>query len=170
MPASIYFRLFCIILLNFSSFAPLAQTFQQSEIRIIELPTVVVTAPRKEFLDVWIGCNGYTWGNSSIRGSSFMSVPLISREPPSTDQTPILLTFHQFNAYPNPSSGQLTVEAQGGEGVLNLFSGEGRLLLSKPIKAQERIQLLLSAYPVGTYFLQFMSRENMETEKIILVN
>ena len=68
--------------------------------------------------------------------------------------------------YPNPSNGQITIEQEGMQSVL-VYNALGQLLLDKEV-AGEVVQLDLSGFGNGLYWVKVMSQNGMVTRRFVL--
>lgn len=69
--------------------------------------------------------------------------------------------------YPNPTSGPLSLRFPDTEGTLYLADAHGKLLLQRPANAQ--FDMNLSTYPAGTYWLRHQSAEGEWTQGQVLL-
>ncbi|MBL4735158.1 MAG: carboxypeptidase regulatory-like domain-containing protein [Flavobacteriales bacterium] len=75
-----------------------------------------------------------------------------------------------FRFYPNPTSGQLTIELNGDIDVLYLADISGRLLQQIPVKNKNETHVDLSLYPKGMYFLQHHDGKKVASGKVVLAH
>lgn len=89
----------------------------------------------------------------------------ISRVPPEEieDEPDTRLYF-----YPNPTSGLITAEMEGDISELFLTDLSGRLLQKIDVRDKGKIQLDLSAYPKGMYFLEYHDGKEIVSGKVVL--
>jgi hypothetical protein len=73
-----------------------------------------------------------------------------------------------IKCYPNPTSGNLTVDIDGELGELFLADISGKLLQKITVKDIHRIELDLTPYPNGVYFVQYINKEKWYSGKVIL--
>ncbi len=74
---------------------------------------------------------------------------------------------HKFACYPNPTSDVLNLEF--GEEVKELFLTDlrGKILQRREVSSEKFLQINLSSYPVGTYFIRFQKGEEWVTHQVI---
>jgi hypothetical protein len=68
--------------------------------------------------------------------------------------------------YPNPSNGQITIEQEGMQKVM-IYNALGQLLLDKEVGA-DQLQLDLSGFGSGLYWVKVMSQSGMVTRRFVL--
>ncbi len=69
--------------------------------------------------------------------------------------------------YPNPTSGPLSLRFPDTEGTLYLADAHGKLLLQRPANAE--FDMNLNTYPAGTYWLRHQSAEGKWTQGQVLL-
>jgi Secretion system C-terminal sorting domain/Right handed beta helix region len=75
---------------------------------------------------------------------------------------------NSFSVYPNPTTGQTTIDlAEGTASSVTLRNSLGQVILSNKFTATNQIELDISNYPKGIYFLQLEVDEQVITQKII---
>jgi hypothetical protein len=89
-----------------------------------------------------------------------------------TEEQPVIATRTTFKLYPNPTSGNFTVEQTGGgladEVKVEIYSMRGeRLLSSGMMSMQQKLELSIADYPAGLYFVKVASGNLVETFKVI---
>ncbi|NEM99047.1 T9SS type A sorting domain-containing protein [Pontibacter burrus] len=70
--------------------------------------------------------------------------------------------------YPNPTSGEVQIEAKAVVDRLELYSNVGMLLQKQPVNAKE-IKLQLDKLPSGMYIIKLYSGKESLTKKVILI-
>lgn len=73
-------------------------------------------------------------------------------------------------AYPNPVTDILNIELKGFEnenGIINILSIEGRILLTQRIKKHGILSINLSNFPKGIYLCRYVNGLETKVEKII---
>ncbi|MCX6251088.1 MAG: T9SS type A sorting domain-containing protein [Bacteroidetes bacterium] len=78
--------------------------------------------------------------------------------------------FRSFKYYPNPTTGNLTIEVDGVVDLLYLADISGKLLAKYDIRGQKKITINIGNYPSGVYFLQCFLENKWVRGKIILVH
>ncbi len=73
---------------------------------------------------------------------------------------------HNFNIYPNPSFGNLTVETETGNGIYQLHDTTGKLLLQGSLTAT-KFTIDISALSTGVYFFSLIDGDKMAKTKIV---
>jgi hypothetical protein len=77
-------------------------------------------------------------------------------------------TDHYVSIFPNPSFGQVTVAGLEAGALLTLSNLNGQILIKDQISNTKKLQLDLSAYPAGVYFLNVQFNEVSIFHKLIL--
>jgi hypothetical protein len=75
-----------------------------------------------------------------------------------------------FTVYPNPSNGKITVEIaknSATESVIFLYNSVGSLVMEKN-GHESTVQLDLSSYPKGIYFIKVLNGNQLNTQKIVI--
>ncbi|WP_223277542.1 T9SS type A sorting domain-containing protein [Phaeocystidibacter luteus] len=70
--------------------------------------------------------------------------------------------------YPNPTTGQLTIDGLPEPGILRLYSLEGTLLNSEAT-TESTHHMELGSYPAGVYVLEYHSRKGISTFRKVIV-
>jgi hypothetical protein len=78
--------------------------------------------------------------------------------------------FTNFRYYPNPTSGRLNIDIKGKIDELYLADISGKLLERYQVKERENLEINISKYPVGVYFLQYFFENKWLTGKVILTH
>lgn len=101
-------------------------------------------------------------GCSNISQSEFLVVDDIP-SPNDFDNTKV-------KVYPNPNSGNFTIDIPNNESIYNysLYDITGRLCLSGTINSQEQTQVLNTSLYDGIYFLTLSSKNGLVTKKLII--
>jgi len=73
-----------------------------------------------------------------------------------------------FKFYPNPTRGKVNIETEGKIETLFLSDINGKVL-ERYEAVKEKLEIDISAYPVGTYFLQYMHAGKNKAGKIVLM-
>lgn len=91
--------------------------------------------------------------------------------PPSNNNNNNKTETNKFVCYPNPTNGKLTVELKGKFEFLFLADANGKILQRYAIQNQEQIELDLSNYPAGIYFVQCptTTTDQWATGRIVLI-
>jgi hypothetical protein len=98
--------------------------------------------------------------------------PAIVTVPTGAEEPPVIAAKTTFKIYPNPTSGNFTVEQTGGgladEVKVEIYSMRGeRLLSSGMMSTQQKLELSIADYPAGLYFVKVASGDLVETFKVI---
>lgn len=73
--------------------------------------------------------------------------------------------------YPNPTMGWINIEIQGEIGALYLSDFTGKILERIEVDKNQSLQVDISSYPAGTYFLKYQDgKNNWLSGKLILVH
>jgi len=78
----------------------------------------------------------------------------------------------EFRIYPNPVKNLITVELQSNqpeEGLINIFSFQGELILESFMNGQKKVNIDVSNLSSGIYFIQCLSKGSIGTKKFILM-
>ena len=73
---------------------------------------------------------------------------------------------HLVNVYPNPTVGQVTIEASGLSHV-ELYDNEGRRLQDYLAPTSDQLTIDIAAYPAGAYYLRIYDSEGVTIQKLI---
>ncbi|MCA1762288.1 MAG: T9SS type A sorting domain-containing protein [Cryomorphaceae bacterium] len=73
-----------------------------------------------------------------------------------------------LNVFPNPSTGNITLESESPLKRISVFDAVGRLVFRESIQNKTNQQLNLSHLPKGLYLLQISGQEFEKTEKVVL--
>jgi hypothetical protein len=77
-------------------------------------------------------------------------------------------TNEQVKTYPNPTSGMLTLEAEGfDEGTYQIISINGNIVKSGILNGAKQ-RLTLTSLPSGIYTLRITKENNIATKQIII--
>jgi hypothetical protein len=137
-----------------------------------QVEPAIASAPTSQ--DISSSGHLYTW-NYSYEGYGFENLELIRRllasELPPVDTTLLegssAIRPPVIRIYPNPANDLVTIETtKTGPCILEIRAPNGSLLFHKPGNGP-RHEVDLSAFPPGVYFLRFLSRDLMTTEKIV---
>ncbi|HKL03802.1 MAG TPA: T9SS type A sorting domain-containing protein, partial [Cryomorphaceae bacterium] len=74
----------------------------------------------------------------------------------------------EVSLYPNPSSGNITLESQSALQHISVFDAMGRLVFQESVQNKGTYQLNLSHLPKGLYLLQIRGDEFEKTEKVVI--
>ena len=80
---------------------------------------------------------------------------------------PVTPAERNWEYYPNPTSGPLSLRFPDTDGTLYLADAHGKLLLQRP--ANEEFDMNLGTYPAGTYWLRHQSTEGEWTQGQVLL-
>ena len=73
-----------------------------------------------------------------------------------------------FSTYPNPTSGKLSITLEEGNATsVTIRNSLGQILLIDKTRATNQLELDISAYPTGLYFLQLEVDGQLMTKKIV---
>jgi hypothetical protein len=84
-----------------------------------------------------------------------------------TGQADVVKDFHSFKYYPNPTEGQLFIEVEGDAKEIYLADINGKLLEKYTI-SERKIEINISKYATGIYFLEYMYKGKWLTGKVVL--
>lgn len=144
-------------------------------------------------LDTSFGVNGYlTYPTTlDVDGTEFVNLDFTNDAmyaavqvgdiyTPDGDQDVLILKYNMsttnsveetqtegFSVYPNPANDQLSL-FNAGEGTIEIFTNDGRLVHSQQIKANTTVnQIEVSNLPSGIYFIKHRNKTNIRTSKFI---
>ncbi|MBI4646416.1 MAG: carboxypeptidase regulatory-like domain-containing protein [Bacteroidia bacterium] len=81
------------------------------------------------------------------------------------------LELIRWKYYPNPTSGQLTIEVEGEIGELYLTDLAGKILQRYEMRDRKKIEIQIGEFPAGIYFLRyFISDDKFLDGKVILIH
>ncbi len=131
------------------------------------------------------------WANNSVTGTGFMRIrnaasgPIIKNFNPDfgtelyqeftvgyTIDVPETPLQTEFTVYPNPTSSNITVDLQSSDPQVEVvvFDYTGNIISDKKVNTEGTMQSLnidLSAYASGLYFVQMRSSEGVKTARVI---
>lgn len=79
-------------------------------------------------------------------------------------------THNSISIFPNPSKGSFTVDSPISIDSYSLFNLNGQLIDENKIVSSLSVQFDLTTHPIGIYVLHIISKESINTYKIILTN
>ncbi len=108
----------------------------------------------------------YCFEEEVIDNKSETAAPtLMGVEAPATSQSA------GFKVFPNPTSGQLTLEllepALSGQVSIEIFSMMGERVFSATKPGARQYELDLSGHPGGIYFIRLSQGNEVETQRVI---
>jgi len=71
--------------------------------------------------------------------------------------------------YPNPTSGLLNIDVEGKIEELFLCDGSGKLLERFEVNGEDKLQVVISQYPVGTYRLMYFEKINVPRSGMVVL-
>lgn len=78
--------------------------------------------------------------------------------------------FFSFRYYPNPTQGLLTLDIDGFVKEVAFLDVGGKLLKMVPVNGQQSLQVDLSEFPSGMYFLQYLHDNRMASGKVMILH
>jgi hypothetical protein len=101
-------------------------------------------------------------------GSKSLEGPVAEIKP---EETQMNLSHAYFNLYPNPTSGNFTLEQKGdktyGMVKVEIYSMNGKKVMTENIVGEKKHEFNFSDLPVGLYFVKIVADEYVETIKLI---
>jgi hypothetical protein len=94
--------------------------------------------------------------------------PPNTNDPVYTPSNDTELSKFDLKYYPNPTSGNLTIEIEGNIAELYIADITGKLIEKYKINDQTRLQVNIEKYPSGIYFIQYPYKDKWLSGKIIL--
>jgi hypothetical protein len=79
-------------------------------------------------------------------------------------------TNSEWNLFPNPTNGELTITSSGNETgsvLIEIYSTDGKLIASENKASEKTIHLNLTDKPVGTYFVRITGNKTVSTYRVI---
>ncbi len=73
--------------------------------------------------------------------------------------------LNAFNVFPNPSKGRLILDGVQGNGIINLFSIEGKLI--KELKTFPNMEIDISNFKNGPYLIQYINKNEVQSKLLI---
>lgn len=73
----------------------------------------------------------------------------------------------QTKVYPIPSNGEITVEADQIQNI-TIFDNVGKQIFHHEYSLENKIKIDLSSYPKGVYYLHAITKQGIQTQKIVL--
>ena len=87
------------------------------------------------------------------------------------DEIQTTLEDSQFRLWPNPTTGNFTIELVASAGLssiqVDIYDNLGGKILTKELDGQLRHEFSLSDRPAGIYFIRVVSKSGVKTGKII---
>jgi len=97
--------------------------------------------------------------------------PLMGSTIAGKDETPVSAVTLNIKIYPNPTTGNFTLELTGTDKpekfMVNVFGMRGEKVLSEEITGTETHSFSLAGAPAGLYFVRVVTSEKVETLKIM---
>lgn len=109
-------------------------------------------------------------GKSSDKGGFSFRMDLTKNAPVQPKSMEATASVSSLDIYPNPTNGAIVVRLPQVEGVsqhtISLFDMNGRVLSSKEVSGHS-LEMDLSSYANGVYFIKINSGETVITEKVV---
>jgi hypothetical protein len=116
---------------------------------------------------------GYMWGYISTTYCGTKS-PAIVATPTGDDELPAISQKTAFKIYPNPTTGNFTLEQTSGTQfqVVNveIYSMRGGKVMTRQLTGDKKHDFSISEFPAGLYFVKVVAGEDAETLKLIKTN
>ncbi|MEI6435460.1 MAG: T9SS type A sorting domain-containing protein [Bacteroidota bacterium] len=113
---------------------------------------------------------GYLWGYIAPNGPYCISLSMPSVVN-SEEEIPVSFEQSSFRIYPNPTTGNFTLELKGEDReakiMVDIYGTRGEKLHSAELSGSLIYQLSLEGKPSGVYFIRVISGNKSETTKII---
>ncbi len=112
--------------------------------------------------------HGYITTTNTYCGAKSASIVAVQ---PKEEVKPFISSQSAFKLYPNPTSGEFTLEIAGGTGKdkvdVEIYGLRGDKVLTTSLEGQSKYKLSLAGKPVGVYFMRVISGGITETLKIV---
>ena len=115
--------------------------------------------------------HGYITTNNQYCGQQAPALPSVvaGEEEPS-----VISTVSRFKLYPNPTSGNFTIEEKSekvcGNVQVEIYGMNGEKLMSGVMSGERKHEFMVTDLPQGLYFVKVISDNNPETFKLIKTN
>ncbi len=124
------------------------------------------------FPNTTVETGGYMHGIISPSGPFCLTPSLPTSLKVTEDLQPVLVSEKStIKVYPNPTTGNFTVELRGdipaGNVTINVFGLRGEQVLTSEFNGERKHEFTLSTRPVGVYFIRVITEGKSETVKII---
>ena len=87
------------------------------------------------------------------------------------ETTPTVTESALFRIYPNPTTGNFTLEQKGekqyGKVSVEIYGLRGDRVLATEIQGERKHEFSLSQMPVGLYFIKVIAEDDVETLKLV---
>jgi hypothetical protein len=116
-----------------------------------------------------IKANGYETKTVSVEVIDFQSTPLhVTLDKLASIDANLTLDFMM---YPNPANDRVTVvvpEGVNGESLVKIVSLDGKLSSTYPLQGNESVNLNLTTFSSGLYFVKLITTQGSKTQKLFL--
>ena len=113
---------------------------------------------------------GYMWGYIAPNGPYCLN-PSLPSAAATEDKIPVNSEQSSFNVYPNPTSGNFTLELNGdfpsSSATIEILGIWGEKVLTKVLTEDRKCEFSLSDRPSGIYFIRVISGSKAASAKII---
>ncbi len=86
-----------------------------------------------------------------------------------TANNPVILPKNKLKVYPNPTSGNITVEISGNIEEFYICDYSGKILQRQIVDGDNELRLDIGMYPNGIYFVRYFIDNQLKSGKIILM-
>lgn len=123
-----------------------------------------------------VASGGYMWGHIAPGGPWCIPAATlpIAATTAGEDELPVPAQKSSFKIYPNPTTGNFTLEQSGvpRNGILKVvvYGMFGEKMLTKELTGSNKYEFSISEFPVGLYFVKVVAGEDVETVKLIKTN
>ena len=91
-----------------------------------------------------------------------------------TVEQPVILQNSSFKLYPNPTTGNFTLEQTSGslhESVkVEIYGIQGGRVMSGELTREKKHEFSISDFPAGLYFVKVVAGNEAETIKLVKIN
>ncbi len=117
---------------------------------------------------------GYLHGYISLTDHCGAKAPSIVNTATGEETLPAISQNVKFNIYPNPTTGNFTIEQTSGSTAevvkVEIFGMRGDKVLSGQLTGEKKREFTISGFPTGLYFVKVVSGDQAETFKLIKIN
>ncbi len=122
---------------------------------------------------VFVASGGYMLGTIAPSGPFCVTPPLVKSFTTEEIETQLVTEEPYFKIYPNPTTGNFTLEQKGDKTYRNVsivvYGMRGERLMTGEMQGEKKHEFYVSDLPHGLYFVKVVADEYVETFKLIKV-